>query len=149
IRTSAPARIVNVSSAGQHAIDFDDVMLTRGYDGVRAYCQSKLAQILFTVELAQRLADTGVTVTAPHPPTYMNPTILSHIPRYRGNVKEGWRHSRKVHESKRRVEGRPGSSQGGPARLRSPSMRSGARGVPVNPPGRAGGPWRSAGAAKT
>src|SRR5262249_28350518 len=54
IRKSAPARIVNVSSAGQQAIEFDDVMLTRHYDGVRAYCQSKLAQILFTVELAAR-----------------------------------------------------------------------------------------------
>jgi NAD(P)-dependent dehydrogenase (short-subunit alcohol dehydrogenase family) len=43
------ACIVNVSSAGQQAIDFSDVMLTRGYSGVRAYCQSKLAQILFTL----------------------------------------------------------------------------------------------------
>jgi NAD(P)-dependent dehydrogenase (short-subunit alcohol dehydrogenase family) len=76
IRASAPARIVNVSSAGQQAIDFDDVMLTRGYDGVRAYCQSKLAQILFTVELAQRLAGSGVTVTCLHPATYMNTTMV-------------------------------------------------------------------------
>jgi NAD(P)-dependent dehydrogenase (short-subunit alcohol dehydrogenase family) len=43
IKNSAPARIVNVSSAGQQPIDFDDVMLTRGYSGARAYCQSKLA----------------------------------------------------------------------------------------------------------
>ncbi len=49
LEKSAPARIVNVASAGQQAIDFDDVMLTRGYSGVRAYCQSKLAQILFTI----------------------------------------------------------------------------------------------------
>src|SRR5258706_2156943 len=55
IQRSAPARIVNVSSAGQQPIDFDDVMLAHGYDGTRAYRQSKLAQILFTVELAQRL----------------------------------------------------------------------------------------------
>jgi NAD(P)-dependent dehydrogenase (short-subunit alcohol dehydrogenase family) len=52
------ARIVNVSSAGQQAIDFSDVMLTRGYSGVRAYCQSKLAQILFTVDLADELCGT-------------------------------------------------------------------------------------------
>ena len=52
------ARIVNVSSAGQQAIDFSDVMLTRGYSGVRAYCQSKLAQILFTFDLAQRACGT-------------------------------------------------------------------------------------------
>ena len=49
------ARIVNVSSAGQQPIDFSDVMLTRGYSGVRAYCQSKLAQILFTLDLAKEL----------------------------------------------------------------------------------------------
>ena len=54
-RTSA--RIVNVSSAGQQAIDFSDVMLARGYSGVRAYCQSKLAQILFTFDLARELQD--------------------------------------------------------------------------------------------
>jgi NAD(P)-dependent dehydrogenase (short-subunit alcohol dehydrogenase family) len=50
IKQSAPARIVNVASAGQQAIDFTDVMLTRGYSGTRAYCQSKLAQIMFTFE---------------------------------------------------------------------------------------------------
>jgi NAD(P)-dependent dehydrogenase (short-subunit alcohol dehydrogenase family) len=68
---SAPARIVNVSSAGQRPIDFDDVMLERGYDGVTAYCQSKLAQILFTIDLADELAGQGVTVNALHPATFM------------------------------------------------------------------------------
>src|SRR5215470_10969586 len=48
LKASAPARIVNVSSAGQQAIDFADVMLTRDYSGARAYCQSKLAQVMFT-----------------------------------------------------------------------------------------------------
>src|SRR5436190_9906619 len=67
---SAPARIVNVSSAGQMSLDFDDVMLEHGYSGVRAYCQSKLAQILFTIDLAERL-DGDVTVNALHPATYM------------------------------------------------------------------------------
>jgi NAD(P)-dependent dehydrogenase (short-subunit alcohol dehydrogenase family) len=76
IRRSAPARIVNVASAGQEALDFDDVMLTRGYDGTRAYRQSKLAQILFTIDLAERLAGTGVTVTCLHPATYMNTTMV-------------------------------------------------------------------------
>src|SRR5438132_118887 len=46
IRNSTPARIVNVSSAGQQPIDFGDIMLTRGYSGTRACCQSKLAQIM-------------------------------------------------------------------------------------------------------
>src|SRR4029077_8869153 len=51
LERSQPARIVNVSSAGQAPIDFDDVMLDRHYDGVQAYCQSKLAQIMFTFDL--------------------------------------------------------------------------------------------------
>ncbi len=76
LRTSAPARIVNVASAGQQAIDFADVMLTRGYSGGRAYRQSKLAQILFTVDLAQRLNGTGVTVNSLHPATYMATTMV-------------------------------------------------------------------------
>jgi NAD(P)-dependent dehydrogenase (short-subunit alcohol dehydrogenase family) len=71
LERSAPARIVNVASAGQMAVDFDDVMLTRGYSGVRAYCQSKLAQVLFTFDLADELRDRGVTATALHPATYM------------------------------------------------------------------------------
>lgn len=68
---SAPARVVNVSSAGQEAIDFDDVMLEHSYDGVRAYRQSKLAQVMFTVDLAETLARDGVTVNALHPGTFM------------------------------------------------------------------------------
>jgi NAD(P)-dependent dehydrogenase (short-subunit alcohol dehydrogenase family) len=68
---SAPARIVNVSSAGQAAIDFDDVMLTDGYGGVRAYCQSKLAQVMFTFDLAAELAGRDVTATCLHPATFM------------------------------------------------------------------------------
>jgi NAD(P)-dependent dehydrogenase (short-subunit alcohol dehydrogenase family) len=71
LRASAPARIVQVSSAGQAAINFDDVMLTRSYSGVQAYCQSKLAQIMFTFDLADEVAATGVTATALHPATYM------------------------------------------------------------------------------
>ena len=76
LKKSAPARIVNVASAGQQAIDFSDVMLTRGYSGARAYCQSKLAQILFTMDLAGELAGTGITANALHPATYMNTTMV-------------------------------------------------------------------------
>jgi NAD(P)-dependent dehydrogenase (short-subunit alcohol dehydrogenase family) len=68
---AAPARIVNVASAGQMAIDFDDVMLEHDYSGTRAYCQSKLAQIMHAFDLAQELGDQGVTATALHPGTYM------------------------------------------------------------------------------
>jgi NAD(P)-dependent dehydrogenase (short-subunit alcohol dehydrogenase family) len=70
------ARIVNVSSAGQQPIDFSDVMLTRGYNGVRAYCQSKLAQILFTFDLAKELSGRYVTVNCLHPATYMDTTMV-------------------------------------------------------------------------
>jgi NAD(P)-dependent dehydrogenase (short-subunit alcohol dehydrogenase family) len=76
---SAPARIVNVSSAGQMPLDFDDVMLERDYSGTRAYCQSKLAQILFAVDLAEELAGSGVTATCLHPSTYM-PTKMVQEP---------------------------------------------------------------------
>ena len=76
LERSAPSRIVNVSSAGQQAIDFSDVMLTRQYSGVAAYCQSKLAQILFTVDLARELEGSGVIVNALHPSTYMNTTMV-------------------------------------------------------------------------
>ncbi len=53
LRASAPARIVLVSSAGQTPLDFENVMLGRGYDGTRAYCQSKLAQVLQCFDLAE------------------------------------------------------------------------------------------------
>jgi len=77
LTASVPARIVNVSSAGQTAIDFDDVMLERSYSGTRAYCQSKLAQILFTFDLASELEGTGVTATCLHPATYMPTKIVA------------------------------------------------------------------------
>ena len=70
------ARIVNVSSAGQQAIDFSDVMLTRGYSGVRAYCQSKLAQIMFTFDLAREIAGQNIAVNCLHPATYMDTTMV-------------------------------------------------------------------------
>jgi NAD(P)-dependent dehydrogenase (short-subunit alcohol dehydrogenase family) len=76
LRRSAPARIVNVASAGQSPIDFDDVMLERGYDGRRAYGQSKLAQILFTVELAERVDPAEVTVNVLHPASLMNTKMV-------------------------------------------------------------------------
>lgn len=76
LKASMPSRIVNVSSAGQEAINFRDVMLTRGYSGLRAYCQSKLAQVMFTIDLARELEGSGVTVNALHPATYMNTTMV-------------------------------------------------------------------------
>jgi NAD(P)-dependent dehydrogenase (short-subunit alcohol dehydrogenase family) len=71
-----PARIVMVSSAGQAALDFDDLMLERDYSGWRAYCQSKLAQILDAFDLADELDPALVTATALHPATYMPTKIV-------------------------------------------------------------------------
>jgi NAD(P)-dependent dehydrogenase (short-subunit alcohol dehydrogenase family) len=71
LERSQPARVVNVSSAGQAAIDFDDVMLERRYDGVQAYCQSKLAQIMFTFDLAEELDGSVLGASSLHPATYM------------------------------------------------------------------------------
>ena len=68
---SAPARIVNVASAGQAPVDFDNVMLERDYDGSRAYSQSKLALVMATFDAAERLGGRDVTATCLHPGTYM------------------------------------------------------------------------------
>jgi NAD(P)-dependent dehydrogenase (short-subunit alcohol dehydrogenase family) len=68
---SAPSRIIHVSSAGQAPIDFDDVMLEHRYSGVQAYAQSKLAQVMFTFDLAEELGDDGVIANCLHPATYM------------------------------------------------------------------------------
>jgi len=76
LKASAPSRIVNVASLGQHPLDFEDVMLTKDYTGGRAYAQSKLAQIMFTIDLARELEGSGVTVNALHPATYMNTTMV-------------------------------------------------------------------------
>ncbi|MFT3777398.1 MAG: SDR family NAD(P)-dependent oxidoreductase [Ottowia sp.] len=72
LKASRPARIINVASAGQNAIDFDNVMLERGYSHQRAYGQSKLALIMFTIDIAQELKGAGVTVNAVHPANYMD-----------------------------------------------------------------------------
>lgn len=66
---SAPARVVNVASNGHYGgtLDFNDLGFERGYQIMRAYSRSKLAEVLFTRELARRLQGTGVTVNAVHP----------------------------------------------------------------------------------
>src|SRR5260221_4695671 len=76
LKAGAPSRIVNVASLGQHPIDFDDVMITRNYSGSRAYAQSKLSPIMFTIDLAAELKGSGVTVNSLHPATYMNTTMV-------------------------------------------------------------------------
>jgi NAD(P)-dependent dehydrogenase (short-subunit alcohol dehydrogenase family) len=70
---SAPARIVNVASTAhvqaRKGMPFDDLQSTRSYAGMRVYGASKLANILFTVELARRLEGQGVTASSLHPGT--------------------------------------------------------------------------------
>ncbi len=69
LRAAAPARVVNVSSEAHRRarLDFDDLMGERRYRGWRAYCRSKLANLLFTYELARRIDGSGVTANALHP----------------------------------------------------------------------------------
>jgi retinol dehydrogenase-14 len=69
LKASAPSRIVNVSSGAQSngTIDFDNLQGEKGYKGTKAYSQSKLANVLFTYELARRLEGTGVTANCLHP----------------------------------------------------------------------------------
>jgi NAD(P)-dependent dehydrogenase (short-subunit alcohol dehydrogenase family) len=69
LKENAPARVVTVSSDAQRLgrIDFDDLQGERSWSGQRAYNQSKLANVMFTYELARRLHGTGVTANALHP----------------------------------------------------------------------------------
>jgi NAD(P)-dependent dehydrogenase (short-subunit alcohol dehydrogenase family) len=87
---SVPARVVNVASVGQSPVDFDDLQLEKRYDSFDAYAKSKLAQILFTMELAERVKDRGIAVNCLHPATLMN-TNMAHdfFGRTMSTVEEG------------------------------------------------------------
>jgi NAD(P)-dependent dehydrogenase (short-subunit alcohol dehydrogenase family) len=76
LKGSAPSRIVNVASAGQSPLDFSNLMLEHGYDAMKAYSQSKLAQVMFTFDLAEHLQGTGVTVNALHPASLMDTKMV-------------------------------------------------------------------------
>ncbi len=76
LRRSAPARVVFVSSLGQAEIDFDDPMLTGSYDGIRAYYQSKLAQVMHANDLAESIPPAELTVNSLHPATFMPTKIV-------------------------------------------------------------------------
>ncbi len=90
---SAPARIVNVASVGQQPLDFDNLMLEREYDDARAYRQSKLAQILDTVSLAEQLTGSGITVNCLHPATLMDTKMVhessGYFPGVRSSTEQG------------------------------------------------------------
>lgn len=76
LKKSAPARVVNVASIGQEPVDLDDPSFEHGYSGIRAYRRSKLAQVMFTIDLAEQLRDTGVTANALHPASLMNTAMV-------------------------------------------------------------------------
>ncbi len=90
LEASAPARIVNVASVAQTPLDFDDLSMEAGYSDSRAYAQSKLAQVLFTYDLAEELEGTGISVNALHPATMMDTgMVLSRGAEPRSSVDEG------------------------------------------------------------
>jgi NAD(P)-dependent dehydrogenase (short-subunit alcohol dehydrogenase family) len=91
LSSSAPSRVVNVSSAGQMPLAFDDLMLERDYSPVQAYCQSKLAQVMFTFDLADELRDRGVTATCLHPASFMPTKIVMHAPPPAAAFRREWR----------------------------------------------------------
>ncbi|MFV0335830.1 MAG: SDR family NAD(P)-dependent oxidoreductase [Tropicimonas sp.] len=76
LKAAAPARIVNVASDGQEPIDFSDVMLEHDYSGYFAYCRSKVATIMLTLDLAEELAGAGVTANTMHPGAFMDTTMV-------------------------------------------------------------------------
>ncbi len=75
LRESAPARIVNVASGGR-PLDFDNLMLEEGYTWRRAYFQSKLAQVMHTIDLAAEIEGSGITMNALHPATRMDTNMI-------------------------------------------------------------------------
>ena len=72
---SAPSRIINVSSGSMAPIDFEDPMMAKGYNGGRGYAQSKLAQIMMTIDMAPELEKQGVLTYSLHPATTMATTM--------------------------------------------------------------------------
>jgi NAD(P)-dependent dehydrogenase (short-subunit alcohol dehydrogenase family) len=93
LAAAAPSRVVNVSSIAANAIEFDDVMLEQPGATARGYGQSKLAQVLMTVELAPAFAEQGITMISLHPATLMNTGMVEDLGmRPQATVEEGRDH---------------------------------------------------------
>ena len=73
---SEPSRIINIASGAQDALDFTDLMLEKNYSGKRAYAQSKLALVMFSFSLAEKLKNHAICTTSLHPATLMNTKMV-------------------------------------------------------------------------
>ncbi|NJL38327.1 MAG: SDR family NAD(P)-dependent oxidoreductase [Leptolyngbyaceae cyanobacterium RM2_2_4] len=90
LRHITPTRIVNVASVGQSPLNFDDVMLEQQYDPMKAYCQSKLALIMFTFDLAEQLKHEQITVNSLHPGSRLDTKMVREMfDSAWGNVQSG------------------------------------------------------------
>lgn len=79
LEAAAPSRIINIASGSASPIDFDDVMLEKPGAHDRGYGQSKLAQVMMTMELAPAFAKSGITMISLHPATLMDTTMVKGI----------------------------------------------------------------------
>ncbi|GHO97110.1 3-oxoacyl-ACP reductase [Reticulibacter mediterranei] len=92
LRINPPSRIIHVGSVGQLPLDFDNIMFERRYNGYDAYRRSKLALVMFTIDLAERLKGEHITVNCVHPASLMNTKMVREtIPFAQTTVEEGLR----------------------------------------------------------
>jgi NAD(P)-dependent dehydrogenase (short-subunit alcohol dehydrogenase family) len=89
LRRSAPSRIVNVCSAAQEAIDFDDVMLKYSYHPMQAYARSKLALTMFTFDLAERFQANEITANCLHPGSLLDTKMVRDFAAPQGSAESG------------------------------------------------------------
>lgn len=89
LQASKPARIVHVASAGQAPIDFSNPLLERHWDGVQAYCQAKLAQIMLGIEWGNEQKANGVMINSLHPASYMPTKIVTNFYKPQSTLQEG------------------------------------------------------------
>ncbi len=76
LEASANSRIVNVASGGQSPVDLNDLMLENKFNGTEAYCRSKLALVMFTMEIAKRMNKDRITANSLHPGTYLDTNMV-------------------------------------------------------------------------